>query len=257
MPSGSPRGGIRSRKGNDLKKLLCICAAVLALACAAFLLYAADGYRADATALAALLGSPEAAVVRTDWGWRFDGPSEDTVLVFYPGAKVDAEAYAPLLLLLAEKDVDVCLVRMPLRFAFLGADKAAGILRGEPYTRRFVGGHSLGGAMAARFAAREGSGVDGVVLLAAYPTEKLPDGTKELLIYGSEDRVVNRDRIREGERFAPEDYSFVVIGGGNHAQFGNYGPQKGDGTASITAETQQRETADAIAAALTGRPDGL
>ena len=100
----------------------------------------------------------------------------------------------------------------------------------------------MGGAMAASWAAEHGDRIEGVVLLAAYPTKQLDADLTELLIYGSEDHVLNLEKVRDGEQYAPEDYYTCIISGGNHAQFGNYGVQSGDGSALITPEEQQDET---------------
>ena len=215
--------------------------AVLLLAAAAFFAWALGCYHADAAALAAL-ASDTVSVEETDFGWRFDGPAEDAVLVFYPGGNVDETAYAPLLHRAAEGCMDVCLVKMPFHLAFFGADRADAILARYDYEKRYIGGHSLGGAVAALYAA--GHELDGVILLAAYPTKDVDEPM--LIVYGSEDGVLNRARVGEAPRYGAVDE--VVIEGGNHAGFGNYGAQKGDGFAAIGAEEQQKETVEAIAA---------
>ncbi len=166
-------------------------------------------------------------VSQTSYGWLFDGPSEQDALIFYPGAKVEETAYAPLLHLLAGEGMDVCLVRMPCRLAILGANKAASVMAQYDYGHWYIGGHSLGGAMAANFAADHGDQLTGVILLAAYPTKPLNKALLEISIYGSEDRVVNMGKIEAGKAYAPEDYREYAIPGGNHAQFGNYGEQRG------------------------------
>lgn len=88
--------------------------------------------------------------------------------------------------------------------------------------------------------------LDGVILFAAYPTKKLDDSLQELSIYGSEDRILNRQALRQGREYAPADFTEYVIRGGNHAGFGNYGFQKGDGEATISAEDQQKEAVRAV-----------
>ena len=212
-----------------------------ALLLAAFLIYAAGYYRAGGAALAAL-ASDDVAVEKTDYGWLFDGPAEDAVLVFYPGGKVEETAYAPLLHDLARRGADVCLVKMPFRLAVFGRNAADGVLARFDCARRYVGGHSLGGAMAASYAAERE--LDGVILLAAYPTAPLDEPM--LLLCGSEDGVVNRARVAAAGQFG--EVREIVIEGGNHAGFGDYGPQKGDGPAAVTPEEQRRLAAESIAA---------
>ena len=172
----------------------------------------------------------------------FDGPSEDTALVFYPGGKVEETAYAPLLHGLAAAGMDVCLAKMPFRLAVLDTDAAKDIIEQYGYEKWYIGGHSLGGVMAADFAARHSDLLEGVILLAAYPVKKIPSQLSELLLAGSMDQVINMDKVAEGRQYAPEYYEEYVIEGGNHAQFGFYGRQKGDGIASITPQLQIQET---------------
>jgi len=119
-------------------------------------------------------------------------------------------------------------------------------MREYEYDHWYIGGHSLGGAMAADFAATKGDGLDGVILLAAYSTKKLDQHLDVVLIYGSEDKVLSMEKYSKYMRNVPDMTSEHIIGGGNHAQFGSYGPQKGDGKALIPPEEQVNKTVDAI-----------
>ena len=227
------------------KKLIVALAAVCALL-GAFLAYTGIYYRADDTALAALQSDGAVQVAREDWGWLFDGPAAEPALIFYPGAKVEATAYAPMLRLLAARGMDVCLVEMPFRLAIFGVNAADGVMRQCAHERWYVGGHSLGGAMAADYAARHGDALEGLVLFGAYPARPLPDGIALLSLRGSEDGVLNPAKLEKGWDYAPEATVEKVIEGGNHAQFGNYGAQKGDGEAAIPAAAQQDMAVDFI-----------
>ena len=213
---------------------------VVILVCS-FFIYTGIYYHADNTALSALQTTETVLVEKTNYGWYFDGPSNDNLLVFYPGAKVEESAYAPLLRLLAESGMDVCLVKMPLRLAFFGANKAESIFAQYTHKNKFVGGHSLGGAFAANYAAKHGDEISGLIMLAAYSTKTLGSNLCVLNIYGSKDGVLNMDKVEKGRKNA-NDYFEYVIEGGNHAQFGNYGAQKKDGAARISAEEQQQLT---------------
>ena len=139
--------------------------------------------------------------------------------------------------------MDVCLVQMPLRMAFLAQNKATGIMEAYTYEHWYIGGHSLGGAVAANYAAAYGDRLTGLILLAAYPTHTIDSSVQILSIYGSEDGVLNRDRVEAGKAYVQGPYSEYVIDGGNHAQFGNYGIQRGDSPARLTSEEQQALTA--------------
>ena len=100
--------------------------------------------------------------------------------------------------------------------------------------------------MAASYASGHASRLAGVVLLAAYSQKPLDDRLSAITIYGSEDGILNRKRQAEGEHNLPEGHREYVIEGGNHAQFGDYGRQRGDGEAAIPAQEQQRRTAELI-----------
>ena len=213
-------------------------------------IYVCHYYRADSTAAQSLLSDADVTVTRIQDGWLFDGPSNDTALIFYPGAKVEETAYAPMLHLLAGKGADVILVKMPFRLAILGINKAEKIQRKYSYDKWYIGGHSMGGAMAALYAAGFGERLDGLILCAAYAAKPLDSGLTVLTIYGSEDKVLNMDRFETGKRYLPADASVYEIVGGNHSQFGNYGIQSGDGTAGITTDVQQEETVEFIVSAV-------
>ena len=227
-------------------------AAVAALAVLVCLGYLGRYYHADAAAREALVSDGVVQVTTTDFGWLFDGPSEDSALIFYPGGKVEAAAYAPLCQLFARSGADVCLVEMPVRLALFGRDKASGIMDFLEYDRWYLAGHSLGGVAAASYAAEHGDELAGLVLLASYPTKQLDDSLDTLLIYGSEDGVLNFASYQEGLNYVPESAVQHVIAGGNHAQFGSYGPQAGDGEATISRERQMEETAVAVAGIIAG-----
>ena len=114
------------------------------------------------------------------------------------------------------------------------------------YDQCYIGGHSLGGAMAASYAADHGDQLSGVILFAAYPTKQLPNTMTEIVLVGSEDQVVNRTKLEQGRNYAPDRYIERIIEGGNHAQFGSYGAQRGDGTAAISSEQQIMEAVQII-----------
>ena len=216
------------------------------LIAAAFFIYAGTYYHAGEAAASALVPDEAVHVMQTDYGWLFDGPSEASALIFYPGAKVEETAYAPLLRRFAENGMDVCLVKMPFRFAFFGAGKAQSVMEQVSYDHWYIGGHSLGGAMAANYAAAHPEGIEGIVLLAAYPTKAIDNSLLSITVYGSEDTVINGERLEKSRELMPRDALYHIIRGGNHAQFGDYGEQDGDGTAFVSPQEQQEETVTAV-----------
>ena len=229
---------------NNKRRLVPL--AVAALLILVLLLYLGDYHRADAAAEAAMASDETVRVRSADFGWFFDGPSETDALIFYPGGKVEAEAYAPLCRALAQAGMDVCLVRMPLRIAVFGANRADKIIGSMDYARWTIGGHSLGGVCAALYASKHPEQLTGVVLLASYATKPLDDGLSALYIYGTEDGILNMQRYQESLANAPAQTAELVIEGGNHAQFGSYGAQKGDGEARIPPEEQVAQTVAVI-----------
>ena len=218
----------------------------LVLLCVMFLIYAEQYHHADETAHAALRSDETVAVAKTDYGWLFDGPSEEDALIFYPGGKVEETAYAPLLHHLAGQGMDVCLVKMPFRLAFLGMNKADHIMKQQHYAHWYIGGHSLGGATAAIYAAEHSAQLSGVYMLAAYPSKPLDENIRAVIIYGSEDGVLNRAKLEEADQYLSGNSVTYVLEGGNHAQFGNYGRQDGDGEAAVSAQEQQNRTVEWI-----------
>lgn len=223
-----------------------IIVAVLLILTLVFFIYAADYYHADETARQGLCSDETVSVIPMDYGFLFDGPSEDSALIFYPGGKVEETAYAPLLRLLAADGVDVCLVKMPFRLAVLGLNRAESVIDRHSYENWFIGGHSLGGVMAAWYAAGHSDKLNGVILLAAYPSKAIGDELSLLSVYGTEDGVIRMEQYEKGKAYWPLDAREAVIDGGNHAQFGNYGLQSGDGEAGISTAEQQTLTAARI-----------
>ena len=219
---------------------------VTGLLCA-FLVYVGTYYHADAAAEAALVSDENVRVTQTEFGWLFDGASKEHALIFYPGGKVEATAYAPICRELAQMGVDVCLVEMPFRLASFGQNKADEILASMDYGHWYIGGHSLGGVIASIYAAEHPESLDGVILLAAYAVQPLDDELSTVLIYGTEDGVLNKERYRENLKYVPAHAVEHAIEGGNHSQFGSYGVQKGDGEALIAPEQQVEETVRVIA----------
>ena len=216
---------------------------VLALGVFACTVYANDYYRAEAVAKKAMMGTDEIEVDQKEGYYVFCDKDEKSEkgIVFYPGGKVEETAYAPLLLELAEQGYEVYLVKMPAKLAIFGMNAAEDIMKDAEYIKEWtMMGHSLGGAMAASFSANHDEKVDCLVLLAAYSTEDLREKEIEVFsFYGTEDKVLNMEKYAEYYSNLPEGLIEEVIEGGNHANYGDYGAQEGDGEASITREEQR------------------
>ena len=179
------------RKHRLLTALLILLGAV-ALCVGGVAVYAGDYYRADAAALAALASTENVRVQETAEGFAFLPVKAEAGFVFYPGGKVEVAAYAPLMHALAEQGVLCVLVEMPLNLAVLDVNAAEGVAERYPQVSRwYIGGHSLGGAMAASYAADHAQELQGVALLAAYATRPLPESLEVVALCGTADQVLD------------------------------------------------------------------
>ena len=224
------------------KKILVILTVIIVLIFAYCIYYLTDFYPADSTAKSYTNGSENVTVIKTSNGLLIDGSGNDTALIFYPGAKVEFTAYLPLLSKIASNGVDCFLVEMPFNLAFLGKNSANEIIDNYNYTKYYLSGHSLGGVIASQYV-HETNRTDGLILFEAYPTDEIEKPV--LSIYGSEDKVLNKEKYDESKVFM-KNLTEIIINGGNHAQIGNYGNQTGDGVAKISSSEQQKECVDAI-----------
>lgn len=238
-----------------IKKILFIGLPVLIiLAVIGFVVWAETPLPATSRAIDALQSSPDVSIETIDGQLVFRPTNSvgDTGFIFYPGGRVDYHAYAPLLSAIAEKGYLVVLVRMPLNLAVFGAEKAQAMIQTFPEIKHWaIGGHSLGGAMAAQFTKNHPELISGLVLWASYPAGSMTENTQPVLsVSASNDGLATPAKIDESRAVLPASTQFVVIAGGNHAQFGSYGAQPGDGEASISAENQWTQIVQATTALL-------
>ena len=200
-------------------------------------IFMANGYKAEEKALAI---TKLDHVEKMEGGYKLSSnQNTDTALIFYPGARVQAESYLPILNGLCEEGLTCFLVEMPLNMAFFHANAAAEIIENHPEIEHwYLAGHSLGGAMASQFSSKNAEKVDGLILLGSYPYKPFPM-ENTLIVYGSLNTSV-KEKVKEYKE------NVLEIEGGNHAQFGNYGKQDGDPDATISAEEQQSVSIQAI-----------
>ena len=217
----------------------------------AFLIYVSTYYRADAEAINAYAEE----YLEEDTKVYFDGEGNIVVapedakagFIFYPGGKVEYTSYLPLMIALANRGILSVIVEMPCNLAVFDVNAADGIKESFPEIENwYIGGHSLGGAMAAKYLYKNIDKLDGIVLLASYSTELLED-TRAFTLYGTEDKVMNQEKLRQYIVNLPVEADETLINGGNHAYFGMYGEQRGDGDAWITATEQINLAARCIA----------
>ncbi len=205
----------------------------------------------------AALESDAAVQVTTEPWYTFlpAGESRSTGLIFYPGGRVDPRSYAPPARALAELGYPVVIVPMPLNLAVFGAGKAADVIATFPEVERWaIAGHSLGGSMAANFINSNPGAIDGLALWASYPAGSDDLSGRSALaatsIYGTADGVAAMEDVLAGEPLLPAATVWAPIEGGNHAQFGWYGPQSDSDVATISREEQQGQVIAATLAVL-------
>lgn len=231
---------MKAKKHKKLRIVLISVLAFLILLTGGFYIYTLDYYRANDTAVSAMAAT-NITIERAGSDFVFYPSADkdlDTALIFYPGGKVEYTAYIPLLVELAREGLTCVLVKMPFNLAVFDSNAAHRIYQLLPDIKNwYIGGHSLGGAMASSYVGINSGRLTGLILLGAYPIND--SSLPTLAVYGSEDI-----KLDTGKLAGVADV--VEIMGGNHAQFGNYGEQKGDGTASITWEEQQKQAVVAI-----------
>lgn len=234
---------------RDIKRWWWILLLIPILAVGGFVIWAESTPAAMPEATAALdtPAQTDGVVVTTrDWlVFRPTAKEPTSGLVVYPGGRVEPKAYAPVARDIAAEGHLVVITPVPLNLAFFAPNRASEVMDAFPSIAHWaVGGHSLGGAMAARFAHRHPSAVQGLVLWAAYPAESDDLSGRDLAvvsIYGTRDGLATPEKIDDSRPLLPTDTRWVAIEGGNHAQFGSYGAQNGDNPATISREEQQRQ----------------
>ncbi len=212
--------------------------------------YLGDFYRADSEAVSAFTVSQSVTSEVMDGNIRvYKTENSETGLIFYPGGKVEYTSYEPLMMACAEKGIMCVLLEMPFNLAVFDVNAAEGIQEKFPEIKNwYVGGHSLGGSMAASFLESNTDKFQGLVLLASYSTVDFSEtDLKVLSVYGSEDNVLNMEKYEESKTNLPKCFTELVIDGGCHAYFGMYGSQDGDGTPTLSNTEQIKITAEKIA----------
>ena len=240
-----------------LKRILLIVLVILLVMAAGFAAWAYTPLGPLPQATDALRSDAQVEVVTSPWlTFTPAGAQPTTGFIIYPGGRVDARSYAPMARAIAERGYLVVIVPMPFNLAVFRPSAASAFITAHPEIKHWaIGGHSLGGAMAANFAYTHENAVQGLVLWAAYPASNNSLADRQLAvvsIYGAADGLATGAKIAASRPLLPADTQFVQIEGGNHAQMGWYGPQGGDGVASISREAQQAQVIDATLRLLSG-----
>ncbi len=231
-------------------RVIFIITGLLVIITGAFVAWGATPAKPMPQALAALQSDAQVIVTTGKWlGFTPSASTPEIGFIIYPGGRVDYRAYAPQAHAIAARGCLVVIAHMPLNLAVFDPSAAADVISAHPEIRIWaLGGHSLGGAMAAYFAHSHPNTVQGLVLWASYPAandDLSRSSLKVISISGTMDGLSTPDKITSSHKLLPSDTVWIPITGGNHAQFGWYGSQAGDNPATISREEQQAQIVQA------------
>jgi|Wag4MinimDraft_11_1082651.scaffolds.fasta_scaffold05179_2 dienelactone hydrolase len=224
-----------------IKKILLLTGVALGIGIFGFLIWS-DNPLGPMEVVDEIINSSNIEVVEENETYKI-GEGNEVGLIYYPGARVDPKSYVPLAIDISKENITTFIPKMSFNFAVFSPNKALEIIRNnQDIDKWFIAGHSLGGAMAARVVYENPGIFEGLILNASYPAENnsLEDkDVRVLSIYAEYDGLATIEKIDNSRDFLPTDTKYVLIEGGNHAQFGYYGPQNGDLEAEISREKQR------------------
>jgi len=210
-----------------------------------FVSWAMDTYKAEPIAQVSALNDPDVVISEGD-GFLIVRPSAGPSaigLLFYPGLRIEPKAYLSKLAALSSKaGVNIIIGRPRLNIAAFSIGQADEMRKQLTGIRQwYVAGHSLGGAVACYYASNHLDDLQGVILLGTYCGSDISKSRLRVLtIVAGSDRIIPPATIEQHTGELPADAQMVRIPGMAHSQFGNYGPQSGDGQPSID-DSQARE----------------
>lgn len=228
------------KKHTRMKKTGYIILLLIMILTGAMLVYLNDSYAALPMAEEAFISDESVIVEQIEGAVVFMPQEVKCGLIFYPGGKVAHEAYGLLMNAYAKEGMACILVEMPFDLAVFNMNAADTYRYLYPEIESwYIGGHSLGGAMAASYLEEHLEEYEGLILCAAYSmVDYSATELKVVSMFGSNDEVLNLKKYEECSKNLPKDFSELIIEGGNHAFFGTYGLQEGDGTATIDNNSQ-------------------
>jgi len=192
------------------------------------------------------------SVTVTQEPWLTFSPTQTTPttgFIFYPGGRVDPRGYAHLMRTIAEEGYLVILPEMPFNIAAFRPNTADEIIAAYPNIERWViGGHSVGGTMAAQYTDKHPESIAGLAIWASYPADYTDISDLDIpvvSIYGSRELGVNDNSIAERKHLLPADTRYLRIEGGDHHQFGSYEINPEDHLATTSRASQQQQVLQA------------
>jgi len=234
------------------RRLYKIFIAVLIAVLAVFVGFVVWAYTPSAPmqqAIDALQSNGNVTVTQGQWIVFQPTGNYTTGFIFYPGGRINPDSYAPYMQAIASEGYLAVIVPMTLNLAVFGVNSANDVIAAYPnVTSWAVGGHSLGGSMAAQYISDNPGKAQGLALWAAYPPSGVNLSTVDITavtIIGTNDGLVSSEQFNNSLSQLPPDTQIVEISGGNHAQFGWYGEQSGDNPATISRMQQQQTTVNA------------
>ena len=234
------------RRGTRLGVWLVAVAIVVA---AAGVVYVGTPFHGPDASVAAVEANPSVTVSQQGETYVLEptGTDASAGLVFYPGGRVHPDAYVGALAALADAgDLRVVIPKMPLNLAVFGQGVASRYVSGTPIDRWYVGGHSLGGVMACRYAEANPDSVAGVVLFGSYCDRDITETTHAVLsITGSADTVLDEQTYTNRLELLPPDATVREIAI-NHSQFGDYRGQRGDSPSGLSYDTAHERLTDVV-----------
>jgi dienelactone hydrolase len=238
------------KKMSRRRKILIIAVLAVIIIMTGFVVWAETPPSPMQEAFSALKSDADVTVISNQWLVFEPKVVNSTVgFIFYPGGRIDYRSYSPYAHAIAAQGFLTVIAPMPLNLAVFDSNAASGVIAAySTITTWVVGGHSLGGTMAAQYVHDNPSKVKGLVLWAAYPesgTDLSKLDINVLTVHGTNDGLVSPKQIDDSLKQLPTDTIRLEIIGGDHAQFGWYGSQSGDNPATISREQQQAQTVNA------------
>ena len=203
--------------------------------------------KAEDEALEALKSEGTLEYTESDTYYAFRNKGSDCALIVYPGARIDEKAYSVLAKSIAQSGIDVYVIKAPFHIALFCIKAPDKIISENDYKQVYISGHSLGGAVASIYASGKEDKIEGIIMLASYPSKDLNGNIRFLSIYDDKDGLLDKKAYEEKKESWPLENSEYVIKGGNHSGYAFYGKQKGDNEADISKKEQIEITSEQIA----------